>query len=210
MTILEIIKLLIEQGHQVEYSKRRDGGYVIRKIDKQTFSAKSGNVYARTITGQTLSFARSVQLKRIRLPKGKKYTKKTELPEDLKQQLRKVQRAWRKKHPSIEGTISMRGLRYQYEHYGKEQAMASLDKSFRYTQGLAYVDNVMFLIERIQNAVDKTGSRPMAEIVELIRIKMLDFKEEWIAPVYEAYYEWANKHTIDDKECARQIRAIIS
>ena len=151
MTIKDLAELLVQQGHDIKLRKRADGGYIISKIDGVSFKAATGNIQARRMTGVELSQARAYQLARIKPPKkvAPMQRKKAPLPEDLVKKLRKVQREWRKTHKDIGGTISMRGLRYQYETYGKEEAMASLDKSYRYTQGYAYFENVHWLIERL-------------------------------------------------------------
>lgn len=209
MTIKQLIDLLQEQGHEIEYSKRKDGGYIIRRIDGVHFTGKKGNEVARKMMGQELSIARKVQLLRIRTPKGKKQQKKTPLPDELKKELRKIQREWRKKHPTIEGTVSTRGLRYQYETYGEEVAKATLDKAYRYSQGLAYVDNVLHLIERIKLDLTKRDSVDMELIIDLIQERILSFKEEWISPIYATLYDW-ERAIIDGQECARIIRSIIS
>ena len=166
MNLLEIIKILQKEGHKVEYSHRKDGGYIIRKIDGQRFSGKTGNAFARRMTGQSLSIARATQLSRIRTPKGKRAVKRMPIPENLKRALRRVQRQWRKKHPTIEGTISTRGLRYQIEKYGVEEAEMSLDKAYRYSMGFAYIDNVLFLIQRIEQDLSKMPSSEMESIVD--------------------------------------------
>ena len=209
MNLIDIIKLLQKEGHSVQYYHRKDGGYVITRIDGQGFAGKSGNVRARAMTGQVLSQARSVQLSRIRLPKGKKATKKAPLPSDVLKEMRRVQKAWRKNHPDISGTISTRGVRYQLEHYGKEKTLLSLDKAYRYTQGYAYIDNVNWLIQRIENDLSKVYSQEMQDVVDKIKEKALDFKEEWISQVYEVVYEW-EKGSIEAEECARRINLIIS
>lgn len=209
MNLIDIIKLLQKEGHSVQYYHRKDGGYVITRIDGQGFSGKLGNIRARAMTGQVLSQARSVQLSRIRLPKGKKATKKAPLPSEVLKEMRKVQKAWRKNHPDISGTISTRGVRYQLEHYGKEKTLLSLDKAYRYTQGYAYIDNVNWLIQRIENDLTKVYSQEMQNVVDKIKEKALDFKEEWISQVYEVVYEW-EKGTLDADECARRINLIIS
>ena len=208
MTILDIILELEKQGHQIEYTHRKDGGYIIRRIDGKHFSGKTGNAFARRLVGAEISIARKVQLQRIRTPKGKRVQRQEPLPESLVKQLKKVQREWRKKHPTIEGTASMRGLRYQYRTYGEEMARASLDKAFRYSQGLAYLDNVLHLIERIRLDLNKISSPEMEEIVSLIDEREMNFKEEWISPIYSALYDW-ERGIIEGKECARIIRNII-
>ena len=208
MTILDIIKQLEKQGHEIDYSKRKDGGYIIRYIDGKHFAGKTGNAFARRLAGYEISVARKVQLQRIRTPKGKRPQKQDELPPELLKELRKVQRAWRKKHPTIEGTASLRGLRYQYKMYGKEVARASLDKAYRYSQGLAYIDNVLHLIERIRLDLNKLPSPEMENVMNLIEQKEMSFKEEWIAPIYSALYDW-ERGIIEGKECARIIKNIM-
>ena len=208
MNLIEIIKILQKEGHKIEYSYRKDGGYIIRSIDGQRFSGKTGNAFARRLTGTPLSVARATQLARIRTPKGKKNVARTPIPDDLKRMMRKVQREWRKKHPTIEGTISTRGLRYQIEKYGVEEARMSLDKAYRYSMGYAYIDNVLFLIERINNDLSKMPDTSMEAVVSLIEQKQLNFREEWIAPIYNALYDW-ERNIISGQECARIIRSII-
>ena len=210
LSLIEIIKLLQSQGHEVEYTHRKDGGYIIRRIDGRKFSQKVGNTIARTMVGAELSQARQVQLARIRLPKGKKYTKLEEVPEDIKKALRKVQRAWRKKHPDIRGTASMRNVRWHMRTHGKEETLKALDKSFRYSQGLAYIDNVNFLLQRIKNDLDKEPNSAMQSIYELIERKALDMKEEWLQPLhYDCLQEW-ERGIISGEECARRMRDIMS
>lgn len=209
LSLAEIIKILQEQGHEVEFTHRKDGGYIIRKVDGTHYGGKLGNKVARAMVGANLSQARQVQLAKIRLTKGRKYTKMEELPTDVKKALRKVQREWRKKHPSIEGTMTTRGVRYHLRHYGEQATLQSIDKGYRYASGYAYIDNVNWLIERIRTNLTGDSSSAMEEIIELIQRKALDFREEWINPCYQAIYDW-EKGSIDDKECARQIRQIIS
>lgn len=209
MTVKEMIKILIDQGHKVEFYHRSDGGFVITKIDKQHYTGKRGNAVARKMLGQELSVARRVQLARIRTPKGKRWTKKKPLPKDIKKSMERVQRQWRKKHPTIEGTISTRGVRYQIETYGEEKAKGSIDKAERYAQGLAYVENVEFLIQKIESDLFKDYYSEMDRVLTHIKAKKNNFKEEWIWPIYQEIYEW-EKGTIDGKECARRIEEIIS
>jgi len=210
MNLLDIIKTLQKEGHSVQYYHRKDGGYVITRIDGQSFQGKSGNVQARAMTGQALSQAKSVQLARIRLPKGKKATKKAPLPEKLLKEMRKVQRAWRKSHPDISGTISTRGIRYQLEHYGEEKTLQSIDKAFRYSQGYAYIENVEFLLQRIANDLAKEPNADMQEVYDLIQQRMLDMKEEWLQPLhYDCLQQW-EKGRISGEECAYKMKQIMS
>ena len=195
MTIKDIAELLASQGHKVKIRHRSDGGYIISQIDNIKYAGASGNIQARKITGATISHARAYQLERIRPPKiAPIKRKKAPLPEDLVKQMRKVQREWRKTHKDVSGTISIRGLRYQYETYGYESAKASLDKSFRYAQGFAYFENVQWLVSRWQDALSKAPSEDQADIqaiIDLIESHAVSFKEEWFQTLYySAYYPY--------------------
>ena len=214
MTVKDLAELLVEQGHDVKLRKRADGGYIISKIDGVSFKGASGNIQARRITGVQLSHARAFQLARIKPPKkiAPMQRAKPKLPEDLVKKLRKVQREWRKTHKDIGGTISIRGLRYQYETYGKETAMASLDKSYRYTQGYAYFENVQWLIERltrIQNRLYYGDDKQVVQrIIDKIQNRMITFKEDWIHEIYQVIYE-TEKGAIDVNELERRINQIM-
>ena len=213
MTIKDLAELLVEQGHDIKLRKRADGGYIISKIDGVSFKGASGNIKARMITGEKLSHARAFQLARIRPPKNVAplTRSKPKLPEDLTKKLRKVQREWRKTHKDIGGTISVRGLRYQYETYGKESAMASLDKSYRYSQGYAYFENIQWMIERLKQMASKMDADEQSileRIIGKIQAKSVSFKEEWIHEVYQEIYE-VEKGMIDVDELERRINDIM-
>ena len=214
MTIKEIAEILAEQGHNIKIRKRSDGGYIISGIDSERFSGASGNIRARQIVGATLSAARSYQLARIRPPKNVSPVKRkmTPLPQELLKEMRKVQRQWRKNHPDIAGTISTKGLRYQYEKYGEEMAKASLNKAFRYSQGYAYLENVNWLIERLttdRNKLDGYDASVIDDIINQIKMKQLSFKEDWISEIYEEIYEF-EKGQIEADELARRIQNIMN
>lgn len=210
LSLIEIIELLEKQGHQVEYTHRKDGGYIIRKIDGQIFSGKRGNAFARNIVGATLSQARQVQLAKIRMPKGKKQTKLEEIPSEVKKMLRKVQREWRKKHPDIEGTMTTRGVRYHLRAHGLEETKRSLDKGYRYAQGLAYIENVNFLLDRIRDDLNKEPNSAMEEVYNLIKTHALEMREEWLQSLhYDCLQPWENG-LISGEECAYKMRQIMN
>lgn len=209
MSLIDIIKELEKTGHSVSYTHRKDGGYVITKLDGQSYKGKTGNAIARMITGATLSHARAVQLKRIRTPKGRfGNIKRPSIPEDLKKELQRVQRNWRKTHPDIEGTLSTRGLRYQIQKYGIEKARASLNKAWRYSEGYAYIDNVNFLIERIRMINAWMESPELDELIDYISDHSLDFKEDWIDPINQVLYD-LQESVIPVKEAVRKIKLIM-
>lgn len=196
MTIKELAELMVQMGHDIKLQKRSDGGYLITKIDGVSYKGASGNIQARSVAGVQISQARAYQLSRIRPPKkiAPKQRKQTKLPEDLVKKMRKIQREWRKTHSDIKGSISMRGLRYQYEKYGREQAELELDKSYRYAQGLAYIENVQWMIDRWESLKPKAPESDQSYIQKIIDIlvkNQFKIKEEWIHPLYyNAYYPY--------------------
>ena len=215
MTIKDLAEMLTEQGYDIKLRKRSDGGYIISKINGVSYKGASGNIEARRVAGVQLSHARTYQLERIRPPRFKAPAsrKQVQLPKEMVAKLRKIQREWRKKHKDIGGTISMRGLRYQYQQYGEEEAMASLDKAYRYSQGLAYVENVQWLIQRYEQARDKFDSNDQQwidKIIDLLKTKMFMIKEEWIHELYyQAYYPAIVHKAISVAEAYRITNEII-
>lgn len=209
MNLKQVIDTLQKQGHTIEYSHRKDGGYVIRSIDGVHYKGKQGNAVARLMVGTKLSEARRVQLESIRTPKGKRQQKLEALDEEVKRKLRKVQKEHRKRHPTIEGTQTTGKTRWRIKQFGKEKAMESLDKALRYEMGIAYKDNVLHLLERIEMDLMVDEDSDMESIYDTIKAKIDEFKEEWISQVYYCLYEW-EKGSITGQECARRIRAIIS
>ena len=216
MTIKDLAELLAKQGHDITLRTRSDGGYIISKIDGVSFKGASGNIQARRIAGVQLSHARTIQLARIKPPKriAPMSRKKAPLPEELVKKLRKVQREWRKKHPDISGSASMKGLRYYYETYGEEQAMASLDKHYRYAQGFAYIDNVNHLIERLEQTKVKADiygddTSIIDRIINTIKNNVLSFREDWINPTYEAIYDYEHGN-MPLEELERRIAGIMA
>lgn len=209
MNLKQVIDTLEKQGHTIEYSHRKDGGYVIRSIDGVHYKGKQGNAVARLMVGTKLSEARRVQLESIRTPKGKRQQKLEALDEEVKKKLRKVQKEHRKRHPTIEGTQTTGKTRWRIKQFGREKALESLDKALRYEMGIAYKDNVLHLLERIEMDLMVDEDSDMESIYDTIKAKIDEFKEEWISQVYYCLYEW-EKGSITGQECARRIRSIIS
>lgn len=214
MTIKDLAEMLTEQGYDIKLRKRADGGYLISRINGVSYKGASGNIKARTIVGADISHARKIQLARIRPPKkvAPAQRKLSKVPEELVKEMRKVQREWRKTHKDIAGTISMKGLRYQYETYGEEMTRASLNKAYRYTQGYAYLENVEHLLERIQLDLYKVAEyfeeASLNKIIAKIKQKSLSFREDWIHEIYDELYEF-EKGFITAQELERRIDGIM-
>lgn len=72
--LIEAIKLAQEQGHIIEFYKRKDGGYRITSVDGKKYKGSEGNQAVRKITGKgALSGKQKIALSkgRAKISKGK-------------------------------------------------------------------------------------------------------------------------------------------
>ena len=185
MTILEVVKELVEQGHEVSYSKRKDGGYRITRIDGKYYSGSSGNVLARTIVGTTLSEARARQLAKIKTPKGR-YDKRRKAPlgKKIEKEIRRLQRMY-KKAGKKEGFPTRRNYRYILENRGRREANRLLRQAERRILGLAYPENVDWLLAKLKRIVDRIPANALKRAIQKIREKKYDFRQSWLNAIYE-------------------------
>lgn len=199
MTTRELILELKEMGFDVTSRKRTDGGYIITKINGQTFSGASGNAYARNILGVNLSPARMEQTKfnvkkYIKLGKGE-HKAKGKLDEEMERQLKKVQRIYRKTH--IKGKITKKTLRGYIKEEGRESAMRYLKRQEQYGRGYAYPENVEYLAQYVENVakgIKDSGYKDSAlSVATRIRNQTNTFREEWISKIYSYWYEVIEK-----------------
>lgn len=201
MKVEEMVKALEEMGFKVSARKRTDGGMIISKIDNMTFTGSKGNTYARKVLGVELSQAR-IEQTHFNVQKyiaGAK--KKTTLDEEMKSQLRKVQRLWRRK--GVKGRITAKKVKWHIEHEGRAAATANLEKMSRYGSGFAYYENVEYLakyIEDIARGILNNDSLQdeVYRLADYIRSKADTFKEEWIAKCYEFAY-WIIENHYDEE-----------
>lgn len=205
--MIDVVKMLRLQGHDVQYRKRSDGGILITKIDGQSFKLAQGNTLAREMVGVTLSVARKEQLKEI----GKtlyetqynKVTKQTEtitltpaqrkkipLSNDLKKLLRKAQRLQKK--TKVDAKVTTPKVRYQLTHYGEEETKAKLLERIRYYQGYAYGENVRLLIERL-NMANPYYDFAFDEIIMFIERNRNIIMEKMIEKINQVMYNLENK-----------------
>lgn len=218
VTIIDIISQLQSLGNKITYIKRKDGGYRITSINGIKYKGSSGNTVARGMAGATISKAREVQLERIqkanRRVKGK-IKKKSPLPDDIKKQLHRIQRKWRREHETSEGFITTAKVRWLIEHYGLDEARKSLNNMERYASGLAYEANVLALAERIQKFLNSWYDIELDKTRNNIIAKKNEFKEKWIEPINRIMYELdklarAGSLTHDDvRQASRNINRII-
>ena len=184
MTIKDIIELLQQQGHDVEYYIRKDGGILIRKIDGKSYQGASGNAVARSMVGAKISEARRVQLHRITV-------KRTTGDTDVDKELRKTQRVWRKnfgKTPEV-GKKTLKKTKQYMEKYGKAETVRRLKEAQRYAEGLAYTENVIQLIQYMIEANNRWGSSALWDVIDKMETNMDKIKERNIKPTYDILYD---------------------
>lgn len=211
MTIREIIKTLTSQGHSVSYYIRKDGGVLIKSIDGRKFTGASGNIYARTITGQKLSSKRSEQLLKITYTgkRAKAYIEDRE----IKNMLQRVQRKWRKAFPRVDGKApsvgrkTAKGVKWSLEHRGREETIRLLSEAERYASGKAYSKNIEQLAMYIEESSTKYQSEELLQLAQDIRDNAWMIREDSMKPAYEELYKLNDG--IPPEEVARNVRRIL-
>lgn len=205
MTIREIIELLREQGHEITARERADGGLRITSIDGTKYEGSKGNEVARTMTGSKLSEARVKQLNVI--IKGSSKKKSTQLPEDLKKEIKRVQRIFRKN--KIKGMPTRKNIRYAYKHYGEQEAWRRLGQSERYAKGLAYDENIEWLMKHLEMYKDSESSSYIDRILQKIKSKKSVLTEDALQGIYQQLYAW-QEGAIDLKDFFQNVMNILA
>lgn len=194
MKVRELIAELKEKGYQVKFRERTDGGVIITEINNMKFNAAEGNKEARRIVGVELSPARTIQLKH-NVDKYIKGKKEKTLDDDMKRKLKKVQKTFRKnKVGGGKATISAKKVKYHIKTEGRKATEAYLEKANRYAEGYAYMENVEYLANYIEDMakgtlIDDNLQNELYALADYIRSKKAVFREEWIEKVYRAMYD---------------------
>ena len=215
MTMLEVVRKLQEQGHKVEYYKRKDGGILIRRIDSQKFTTgASGNIIARGMVGTEISEARTSQLKyATRARKQLKRFRNVTIDDELKQEWQRVKKKWNKAFkakggkPHQAGYFSWAGVKYTFEKYGKEEALRRIREAEKYASGIAYEKNVKELAIQIQILADKLNSNELREVANDLIANAYQIKEAWIKPAYDELYKI--NAGVSAKQIAQGLRRIL-
>ena len=203
MKVIDIINILKEQGISVKYFHRKDGGYIITNIGGISYKGASGNAAARELVGATLSSARKAQLTRI-TTKGVR--KKAPVPEELKKEVAKLQRRW-KKVARPKGEIKLQKFRERYQELGYEETKRSIEQLHRYADGLAYDAVIDHLILYIRDAANRSGDEVLSQIADDIDSARARIKDEWIPQIYDVLYNVGK--TISTEDAREKIRDIL-
>ena len=206
MTMREIVQVLKEQGHSVDFYDRPDGGILIRSIDGAKFVGAQGNKVARFMTGESLSEKRGAQLESA-------VKTRTTGSKEIDRILKRVQREWNKafgksgaRRKKV-GSKRARDVRWRLENKGEEETIRSLLESERYAKGYAYSENVEHLIDEIRRLAELRESSILEKLANDVENIKSTFREEWIAPCYEILYQ-IDQRKMEIKEGDRQIRRI--
>lgn len=210
-TIKEIVDELRALGHQVETYQRYDvsgrkRGMLIRRIDGSYYKGSTGNEVARAMLNVELPKNLEEQLNRLNKPHGdasKSLNKlapdkrrKTALAPEIQKQLRRVQRAYRKKGAEY-GLPTTAKYRWNVEHFGEAEAQRLLNQAERYAKGLAYDENINLLIQKLENKniaianyLNKTtNDTSLYPVINTIKNYPREkFSEEKLSNILNAFY----------------------
>ena len=203
MKVIDIINILKEQGISVKYFHRKDGGYIITNIGGISYKGAAGNTAARQIVGAELSSARKAQLTRITTTGVRK---KAPVPEELKKEVAKLQRRW-KKVARPKGEIRLQKFRERYQELGYEETKRSIEQLHRYADGLAYDAVIDHLILYIRDAANRSGDEVLSKIADDIDSARARIKDEWIPQIYDVLYGIGK--TISSEDAREKIKDIL-
>lgn len=194
MTTRQLKDKLINQGYNVTYRVRKDGGILITSIDGHKYKGATGNRVARMLLGEEISVRRKAQLTKITRERVRKPRKiNVETPEDLERFRKRVMRKWRK--AGLTGSISKKNLRQIIEDRGIKGAETYLVEMERHTQGKAYYGQIEALLLRIEEDEKFVQDDPeeldyLKRAYNLINANKEDFKVEWIFQIFDELYNW--------------------
>lgn len=187
MKLIDIIKILQEQ-YKIEIKFRRRGakegkGVRITSINGVKYEGSSGNIVARGLLGAPVQHAK-------KLPP---------LPSEIKKQLSRVQRIFRKKGIKA-GKPTTRNVRYNLEKFGTGEVSRLLSEAERYARGLAYTENLNALITRLEqdksiaDAINDTRSASLIqEIINKVKEKQESITEEQLVLILATIYDSEQK-----------------
>ena len=210
-TIKEIVDDLKALGHQVETYQRYDvlgrkRGMLITRLDGKYYKGSTGNIVARELLKVELPKNLEEQLNRLNKPHGDprkalnklapSKRRKPALAPEIKNQLKRVQKAYRKKGAEY-GLPTTAKYRWNVEHFGEAQAQRLLNQAERYAKGLAYDENINLLIQKLENKniaianyLNKTtNDTSLYPVINTIKNYPREkFSEEKLSNILNAFY----------------------
>lgn len=209
--MIEVVRLLQSQGHEVDFYVRKDGGILVKRIDGERYTTgASGNARARQIAGASISEARIQQL---HYATRSRKLKKPTLDDEITREYYRVKKIWnrrikaKKGKPHPAGYFGWGRIEYAKKQYGKEEALRRIHEAEKYASGLAYSKNVEYLAAFIEITNYNRNSPELEQLAKDIRANAWMIREEWILPAYEELY-WLDKGR-DIKEVVANVRKIL-
>jgi len=190
MTTKGLITALRSQGVNVDYRKRSDGGYIIKKIGKEKFTGASGNNYARQVLGITLSKKQLTQRKRAFNESPLQFTG------DIRTQIRLTNNAYENSDEESfnnrekPAKTNIRTIRNDIRRMGRERALQRLTNNQRRAMGYAYPINVDALIERLKVA---NSSGKFTDAINRIYAKRNSFRDATLRKINDVLYSLEDK-----------------
>lgn len=187
MKLIDIIKILQEK-YNIKVTFRRRGagegrGIRITSINGVKYKGSTGNIVARGLIGASVQH-------------GKKLPP---LPDEIRKQLLRVQRIFRKKGIKA-GKPTTKNVRYNLEKYGAEEVSRLLTEAERYAKGLAYNENLNALITRLEQdksiavAINDTRATSiLQEIINKVEQKRESITEEQLVLILATIYDAEQK-----------------
>lgn len=217
MTNLQVVQTLIAQGHRIRYSRRSDGGILVKEIDGLRFpSGAKGNQVARQMAGVGFSEAREKQLKYATRTRERYRTHPKSInsvDKEIKERFKEVKKIWGKRFKATKGKPHQAGyfgwsrIQYTIEKYGKAEALRRIEEAERYALGYAYSKNVKYLIIQIRDAGNKYQSNELLNLADDVEANMYQIKEDWIYPAYDELYKLNSGAS--PKDVAENVRKIL-
>lgn len=211
MTMMEVVRQLQAQGHNIDFYVRKDGGILVKRIDSEKYpSGASGNARARQLAGVSISEARISQLK---YATRQRKIKMPSIDDEIEKEYKRVKRKWNKAFKSKNGKPHPAGyfgksrIKYAIEHYGKEEALRRIREAERYASGIAYSKNVQILGAFVRDAGEKYASQDLIDLSNDIINNAYSIKDEWIEPAYNELYKL--NAGVPPKEVAKNTRTIL-
>lgn len=217
MRIKQVIETLREKGFNVSFYKRKDGGIRITRINGQTFRGSQGNTEARKIVGTDLSELQKRALSKLTTPKGKgtyNLRRKEKIDKETIKEIQRLQRRYRASGKK-EGKPTIRNYRYVMKEKGREEANRLLKQSDRRILGLAYVENVQALIDRLSldmSKIKKKDRKLVADIIKRLENMKETLREEILSLIVDIdgpLYQWEQRR-ISTSEFKRQIDNLLN
>lgn len=206
-TLRQLVKEARIKGIRVSYRIRIGGGINIKSINGQKFTGATGNEILRTTLGVTLTTEKEEHLKSIAPKKGTWGASRIQpkVDKEIRSYLRKVQRIFKLNKVKKDGRITLKNIRYTLTTYGREEAFERLSKAEKYAKGIAYDENVDFLIERLErfNLNESELLKEAINRIKEVKDKGL-FKDEFIDKINEEQYKREQIINTDKKSSERE------